>query len=307
MIKHLHEIKDQDDVLVHLKNSLRDKRFNHAYAFIGKKGIGKKAVALSFAKAILCNGGGADFCDNCSSCKKIESDNYVEFIPLYDEGDKIKIDNIRKILEEVSYTKVEGTYRIVFIENGERMTKESANALLKTLEEPPEHTIFIMTISEVDKILPTILSRMEKYYFHPLSEGTVKEILEDIGYEDRDLMYLGSIDEMKILLGEENILSFADFIEVMKGKDLYRGFMLAEELSKKDYLKTLLSYYEQCSRKRLIETAGVEEKEKEAHFYMVIIEEMEVALRKIGRNVNSKHSLEYSFLRIMERMDEKSE
>lgn len=245
-VKGLSEILGHEEVIAYLKNDLRENRLSQSYMFIGKRGIGKKTLALSFAKSILCKEIEEGFCGVCSTCKRFDKETYSEFIGFFDNGEKIKIADIRRIIEEENFKRYEGDYRIIFIENGERMTLEASNALLKVLEEPIPGTIFLFTVNNKDEILTTILSRVEKYYLSILKEKDLDTILKSLGYEDTPYLKLGTIDEAKVLLdnSDDDLLSYSDFKRLLEEKDLERIFKLAEKLNKKPYLKELLSYYQ---------------------------------------------------------------
>ncbi len=291
-VKRLEEILGQKEVVEYLTKDLESKKYNHAYMFFGKRGIGKKTLALAFIKSILCQQGNPGFCGTCSSCKKFDMESYMEFIPFYDLGETIKIDEIRRILEEEHLKKYEGAYRIIFIEHAERMTEAAANALLKVIEEPLPGTIFVFTAINPDDILPTIISRVEKYYLNNLSKENLAKIMTGLGYEDNQYLSLGSIDEARVLLDnlDEDLLDYKQFCELFMSKDLDAIFKLAEKLNKKPYLKELLSYYQLEAMDRY--RHGLKE------FNLKVVGAIDDALRKIKRNVNERHALEYCFLTI---------
>ena len=292
----LEDIKDQDNTVALLQRSLSNKRFSHAYLLIGKKGVGKKITGLAFAKALLCSG-------DSEKEGRFDAGTFGDFMAFYDSGDKLKINEVRRLIEESHMTTYEGAYRVIFIENGERMTEESSNALLKTLEEPNPGTVFIMTVSEPDKILPTLFSRMEKYYFNPLSKETIKEIFRKQGYEKIPFGSLGTIDEIKVFLEYEDkaVLLFPDFYRLLQSKNLPAIFKECENLAKTPYLKALLSYYEkESSRQYLLNCKD----SKKALIFEVMIASFEEIQRKINGYINEKHALEYGFLKIMESMKE---
>ena len=291
-VKRLEEILGQDKISAYLTRDLESKKYNHAYMFFGKRGIGKKTLALSFAKSILCQQGHPGFCGTCSACKKFDLESYMEFIPFFDKGDSIKIDEIRRIQEEEHLKKFEGSYRIIFIEHAERMTEAAANSLLKILEEPLPGTIFIFTAVNPDDILPTILSRMEKYYLNNLSKEDLGRIMFSLGYENNKYLSLGSIDEARVLLDnlDEDLLDYRQFCELFITRNLDEILSLAEKLNKKPYLRELLSYYQLEAMERYRQ--GFKE------FNLKVVGAIDEALRKIKQNVNERHALEYCFLTI---------
>lgn len=290
----LEAIRDQDSVVHSLQRSLTNKHFNHAYLFIGKKGVGKKLTALAFAKELLCSG-------DSEKEKRFDAGIFCDFMAFYDFGSKLKIEEVRGLIKESYMTTYEGSYRVIFIENVERLTEESSNAFLKTLEEPSLGTVFIMTVSEPDKILPTLFSRMEKYYFNQLSEKTIKNIFAREGYKKIPFCSLGTIDEIKLLIKykDDNILLFSDFYKLLKSRNLPVVFKECENLAKKIYLKVLLSYYERESSKQYTFNCNCNNHEK-AKIFEVMINSFEEIQRRINNHINKKHALEYGFLKIME-------
>lgn len=298
-VKRLDEILGQDKVVDYLRHDLATGRFNHAYMFLGMRGIGKKALALSFAKSILCaNPGGEGFCGSCSSCRRFDQETYSEFLPFFDEGETLKIEQIRRIIEEEHFKKFEGRFRIIFIEHAERMTNQAGNALLKVLEEPLPGTIFIFTATNGDEILPTILSRVEKYYLNTLKPRDLKKILGGMRFEEVPYLTLGTIDEAKVLLEnrDEDLMDYGQFKAFIREKNLESIFVLADKLSRKPYLRELLSYYQLEAAASYKESlrSGTKERRMDRRCLLAIDE----ALGKIKRNINTIHSLEYCFLTI---------
>ena len=291
-VKRLSEILGHQEVISYLLNDLKTGRLAHGYLFIGKGGIGKKTLALSFAKSILCQKGQEGFCGSCSSCRRFDMETYSEFLGFFDTGEKVKIETVRDIIEEETLKRYEGSYRVILIENVERMTTEAANALLKVLEEPNSGTIFLFTATNKDDILPTILSRVEKYYLSPLKEEDLAKVLENLGYGQVPYLKLGTIDEARVLLDnqDDELLSYQDFRALFLEKDLEKLFKLADKLSKKKYLKELLSYYQ-------IE-AALRFKDLKKGLDYRIFQSLDQAYGKFKINVNERHILEYCFLTI---------
>ena len=291
-VKQLREILGQEEAVTRLERDLREKRFHHAYLFLGKRGIGKKALALSFARSILCPVEPQGFCGSCPVCRRLDQGSYSEFSGLFEEGgEKIRLEEVRDLLQGEHLMKYEGDYRIIFMENVERLTEEAANSLLKVLEEPHEGTIFLLTASVPDRVLPTIQSRTEKYLLRPLSSAHLEQILRTMGFAAGEYASLGTIDEALALLEDKGQApSYQEFRELMAGRDLGEIFALAESLSKRAALRELLSYYEVRAGEAY--RTGREELE------IRIIRGLEVAQERIRSNVNKRNALEYSFLSI---------
>lgn len=161
------------------------KRLAHSYIFAGPSGVGKKLLAKEFAKALNCektlsNEDAKHFtvCGNCPSCTSIEEGTHINFISLEPEKGIIKIDKVRELLKSLSY-KVDKGMRVVVFDDGHTLGAEAQNALLKTLEEPPENTILILVTSRPQDFLTTILSRCQKIAFGVLEESLIKNYLID--------------------------------------------------------------------------------------------------------------------------------
>jgi DNA polymerase III subunit delta' len=171
---------------------------SHAYLFRGPVGVGKKTCAHAFACLINCHAPTAnDACGNCPSCKKYSSSNHPDLIQVEPQGAGIKIDQIRKLKKDLTYPPFEAKFRVVLIEDIHltMRRKEVANSLLKTLEEPPDDTIFILTGDESGDILPTILSRCQIIPFYPLPYEQVTKILINDGIGEQIAATLCGIAE----------------------------------------------------------------------------------------------------------------
>lgn len=162
-----------------LQKAIRSQRVPGALIFTGQSGVGKQRFALEFAKSLNCNYLDKDFnsCDSCSFCQRIDVNQFPDTKIITPDGQFIKVDQIRNIVNEVYYRPFEGKYRVYIIEMAERLREQAANALLKTLEEPPETSIIILLTSSLDSLLPTIRSRTIKLQFAPLSEEALSNYL----------------------------------------------------------------------------------------------------------------------------------
>ena len=171
------DVKGQDHIVTTLKNQIKADRIGHAYLFTGTRGTGKTTIAKLFAKAVNCEHPvDGSPCGECRSCKTIASGASVNVIEI-DAASNNGVDNIREIIDEVSYSPVEGKYKVYIIDEVHMLSASAFNAFLKTLEEPPRHAIFILATTEKHKILPTILSRCQIYDFNRISvEDTVNHL-----------------------------------------------------------------------------------------------------------------------------------
>jgi len=161
-----------------LRRAKSGNRLGHAYLFKGPAGVGKKTAAAAFAGFLNCQRPNAeDACGACPSCLKIASGNHPDFVTIAAEGSTIKINQIRDLKKVLSYPPFESPRRVVLLADIQLMGREAANSLLKTLEEPPAHTLLVLTADEAGEILPTILSRCQTIPFRPLAEEQVVAIL----------------------------------------------------------------------------------------------------------------------------------
>lgn len=173
------KIKGQDRQIEILINAIKRGTLSHAYLFTGISGIGKKTTAIAMAKALNCEFNNGDFCDCCISCKKIEHHTHPDIHWIESEGNYIKIDQIRRMQEQIKYTLYEGKSKVVIINKAEKMNPQSSNCLLKTLEEPPPHTILLLLTTAPYLVLPTIRSRCQKIMFQPLSVELIAAVLRE--------------------------------------------------------------------------------------------------------------------------------
>ncbi len=193
------------DVLGHsrpiefLQRAIKNGKVVNSYLFLGSEGIGKKYVALQFAKALNCLEGEAergDACDHCSSCKKIDHALHPDILIIEPEGQNIKVEQVRQLQRDLAYRPYEGKRRVCILTAADRMAPNMSNILLKTLEEPPLHTLIILLANNSRFILPTILSRCQPIRFNPLPIPLVsKWLMEGKGLNETDAHLLASLSE----------------------------------------------------------------------------------------------------------------
>ncbi len=189
-------VKGQDHIVTTLTNQLKANRIGHAYLFTGTRGTGKTTVAKIFAKTVNCeNPTEAGPCGECRICKAIAAGASMNVIEI-DAASNNGVDNIREIVEEVSYSPAEGKFKVYIIDEVHMLSIGAFNALLKTLEEPPSYVIFILATTEVHKLPITILSRCQRYDFKRISIDTItdrmRELIqaEGVQVEDKALRYI---------------------------------------------------------------------------------------------------------------------
>ena len=175
----------QEHVVQALSNALSSQRLHHAYLFTGTRGIGKTTVSRILAKSLNCTGpdgkGGitAEPCGVCSACTEIDADRYMDYIEL-DAASNRSIDEIRDLIERAAYKPGSGRFKVFMIDEAHQLTKDAFNALLKTLEEPPEYLKFVLATTDPEKMLPTVLSRCLQFNLRPIAPQTVRDHLRQV-------------------------------------------------------------------------------------------------------------------------------
>ena len=254
------DVCGQDHISNTLKTQVSENRFTHAYLFTGSRGTGKTSSAKILSKAVNClNPINGDPCNECENCKGIDSGEIFDVVEI-DAASNRGVDDIRNLREQIEYMPSKAKYRVYIIDEVHMLTKEAFNALLKTLEEPPKHAIFILATTEVWAIPPTILSRCQRYDFNRISVDVISARIkyvcqqEGLTIEDnaatliakladggmRDALSLldlcagtdKNITESLVadsagLIGKEHLFSFVDIIEK---KDAADALQLLDEL-----------------------------------------------------------------------------
>ncbi|PLT32629.1 DNA polymerase III subunit delta' [Bacillus sp. V5-8f] len=172
-------IEIQPEAMLMLKNSINKGRVAHAYLLEGEKGTGKKAIGIVFAKSLLCQQPLEGYlpCEQCSNCRRITSGNHPDVHLVEPEGLSIKKEQIKNLQEEFTKKSVEASRKIYMIVAADKMSVQAANSLLKFLEEPPSDTVAILITEQIQRMLPTILSRCQTIKLKPLSPENVKKKL----------------------------------------------------------------------------------------------------------------------------------
>ena len=174
------DVVGQPQVTVTLKNEIASGRIHHAYLFTGSRGTGKTTCAKILAKAVNClHPVDNDPCGECENCRGIDSGEIFDVVEM-DAASNRGIDDIRAIIDEVSFTPAKAKYRVYIVDEVHMLSRDAWNALLKTLEEPPAHVIFILATTEVHKIPETILSRCQRFDFHRIAPADIAERLKYI-------------------------------------------------------------------------------------------------------------------------------
>ena len=236
------EVSGQSHIVTILKNALKTNKIGHAYLFAGPRGTGKTTMAKLFAKALNCDEGVGHQCNKCQNCLAINNSSHPDVIEI-DAASNNGVDEVRDLIDKVHYSTILGRYKVYIIDEVHMMTPGAFNALLKTLEEPPEHVIFILATTEPHKILPTILSRCQRFDFSKLSNEEIKNRLiyvlkkENVKYEDEALDIIISLcdgglrDALSIL---DQVLAFSN--DNLKAKDVLDIFSIESKQEKLNLL-----------------------------------------------------------------------
>lgn len=213
------DVIGQEHITVTLKNAIEKNRLGHAYIFSGPRGTGKTTTARLLAKMVNCeNPVDGNPCNECTSCREITEGRSLDVLEI-DGASNRGIDSIRDLREQVKYPPTHGKYKVYIIDEFHQITKDAFNALLKTLEEPPKHILFIFATTELHKVLPTILSRCQRFEFKRIPLLQVMDLLrniaqqEGIAIDDDSLLLIakkgdGSIRDSESIL--EQVIAFSN-------------------------------------------------------------------------------------------------
>ncbi|AGN25013.1 DNA polymerase III subunit gamma/tau [Erysipelothrix rhusiopathiae] len=174
---HLDEVVGQEHVVNVLKNSITKNKISHAYLFCGPRGTGKTSIAKLFARAVNCENPDQVICGTCDNCLAVADGTHPDLIEI-DAASNNGVDEIRGLIEKVKYTPILGKYKVYIIDEVHMLSQGAFNALLKTLEEPPSHVVFILATTEIHKVLPTIISRCQRYDFNRIGEVDIAKRLD---------------------------------------------------------------------------------------------------------------------------------
>lgn len=243
------EVIGQEHITRALQNQIASGKIGHAYLFTGSRGIGKTSVARIFARAVNCehNINGSP-CGKCETCKRLENESDINVIEI-DAASNNRVDDIREIREKVKFLPVGTKYKVYIIDEVHMLTDSAFNALLKTLEEPPAHVIFILATTEAHKLPATILSRCVRFDFRLVSVSELTKLLQDvldkenISYDSDALRLIANAGEGSV----RDTLSIADCIVAYAEGKITKESVL-KVLGTTDY-DLLINYFELLKNK----------------------------------------------------------
>jgi len=292
------EIIGQEHVVKTLSNAISSGRISHAYLFAGPRGLGKTSIARLLAKAVNCQNrkeGTAEPCNKCSSCLEIMGNRSMDLIEI-DAASHRGIDDIRELRDGIRFVPTKSKYKVFIIDESHQLTREAFNALLKTLEEPPGHAIFVLATTEIHKMISTIISRCQRFDFRKLTVPEIIKRLEIISEREKvkierpalELIALNSTgslrdaeslldqaltfantfnrelraEDIKDLLGLVEIELVSKFTDFLCQKKSMEAINFLNELAEKgldlqEFSKSLINYLRQALILRLVgEAAG---------------------------------------------------
>ena len=253
------DLVGHEDIIKHFKSSIEMDKVSHAYVISGEVGSGKKALAKAFSKTLQCEEGKVDPCEKCQSCKQAESGNHPDIIFVTHEKSVISVNDIRQqVINTIDIKPYKSRYKIYIIEESELMTVEAQNALLKTIEEPPEYGVLILLTSNIEKLLPTVISRSIVLNIKPVRERDILDYLtKEMGLTlDKAYFCLdfaqGNLGKAIKLAGNdeyvhivESVVNVLTHIPDMDVEDLAKSVSDIErfKLSMDDYMDLMMMWY----------------------------------------------------------------
>ncbi len=243
------EMVGQEHVVQALTNALTQGRLHHAYLFTGTRGIGKTTVSRILAKSLNCTGpdgtGGitAEPCGVCQACTEIDADRYIDYVEM-DAASNGGKDEIRDLIERAAYKPGVGRFKVFMIDEAHQLSKDAFNALLKTLEEPPEYLKFVLATTDPEKVLPTVLSRCLQFNLRPMAPATVREHLARVLEAEQIPAEAGALR----LLSRAARGSMRDGLSLTDQAIAYGGGRLAE-----DVVRTMLGSVDRSHAQALVQ------------------------------------------------------
>ena len=324
----LNHVIGNERVIKHLQNSIQSKKVSHAYIFHGEEGMGKKLLAHAFAKTLQCEEGGILPCGKCKSCMQLDSDNHPDVSWVTHEKVSISVDDIRiQVNADIQIKPYSSPYKIYIIDSADKLTEQAQNALLKTIEEPPEYAIIILLTDNIKSLLPTILSRCLLLNLQPvetqviidylMTQHHVPDYLAVIaanfsgGNIGKAIKYASSEEFEQI---KEEVLHILKYIDEMEIYEVIEGLktISGNKTSIEDYIDLMILWYRDILMFKVTKDPNLLLYKEEFQYINkqasirsyegieIIIDAMEKAKIRLKANVNFDITIELMLLTIKE-------
>lgn len=323
------DVVGHKDIINYIRNAVREDKVSHAYILNGERGAGKKMLANLFAATLLCEKGGPDPCNECHSCRQAESGNHPDIIKVtHEKPNSISVDDIREQVNNTIMIKpYQGPYKVYIIPQADMMTTQAQNALLKTIEEPPEYTVIMLLTENADTLLPTINSRCVMLKLRNIKDTLIKKYLmetmqvPDYKADMCTAFAQGNMGRAIMLANSEHFNEIRDeavqllkYINEMELSEIVQAVsrITAYKLEINDYLDIIMIWYRDVLLYKATKDMDkvvfkdqikyIKERAKRSSYEGIelIIESLEKAKARLKANVNFDLVMELLFLTIKE-------
>ena len=323
------DVVGHKDIINYIRNAVREDKVSHAYILNGERGAGKKMLANLFAATLLCEKGGPDPCNECHSCRQAESGNHPDIIKVtHEKPNSISVDDIREQVNNMIMIKpYQGPYKVYIIPQADMMTPQAQNALLKTIEEPPEYAVIMLLTENADTLLPTINSRCVMLKLRNIKDTLIKKYLmetmqvPDYKADMCTAFAQGNMGRAIMLANSEHFNEIRDeavqllkYINEMELSEIVQAVsrITAYKLEINDYLDIIMIWYRDVLLYKATKDMDkvvfkdqikyIKERAKRSSYEGIelIIESLEKAKARLKANVNFDLVMELLFLTIKE-------
>ena len=323
------DVVGHKDIINYIRNAVREDKVSHAYILNGERGAGKKMLANLFAATLLCEKGGPDPCNECHSCRQAESGNHPDIIKVtHEKPNSISVDDIREQVNNTIMIKpYQGPYKVYIIPQADMMTTQAQNALLKTIEEPPEYAVIMLLTENADTLLPTINSRCVMLKLRNIKDTLIKKYLmetmqvPDYKADMCTAFAQGNMGRAIMLANSEHFNEIRDeavqllkYINEMELSEIVQAVsrITAYKLEINDYLDIIMIWYRDVLLYKATKDMDkvvfkdqikyIKERAKRSSYEGIelIIESLEKAKARLKANVNFDLVMELLFLTIKE-------
>lgn len=327
-MKNFKDVIGHEKVIEHLKTALNKQKVSHAYIFQGEPGSGKKMLAGLFAQTLQCEEHGEEPCGKCKSCLQAISNNHPDIIKVTHEKASMGVDDIRtQVNNDIGIKPYSSQYKIYIIDDADKMTEQAQNAILKTIEEPPSYAVIMLLVSNINKLLPTILSRCVTLNLKPVSERKIEEFLmqeyqvPDYNAQISAKFSQGNVgkairysNSQEFIESKDRILHLLKYADSMQVYELLEGIKdLGErKLEIYDYIDMMVLWYRDILLYKVTknpnlllfrdEYSHIKKKAEECGYEGIetIINAMEKTKERLRANVNFEIAMELLLLVIKE-------